>query len=494
MDKKKTSRSGKVLALSVGKTMVTLTTLASGMILSRMLSQRDYATYKQTFLAYQFAVPLLSLALPQAVYYFLPEEKENPRRIVIENLVCLTIMGFVFSLFLLLGGTELLAKRFSNPDLLITLKWMIPYPLVMFPMSALGAVLVSTENVTKQAVFNVVLALFTTLGAIVGVFLTRDYAGPIVVKIVVPFLFFPIAFYLMFKGAPGKWRIPRFSMMLKMVKYSVPMGLSTMLGSISLQLDKMIVSSMRSPEEYAIYANGAVEIPLISIITGSISAVILVDMRKHAIKKEYKDAMALFNKASLKSASILFPAMCFFMLMGPEFIEVLFSSRYVESALPFRVYLLHLPGRIVVFGSALMAIGRTDIVLKRSVVTLVLNIIFSILFVNLWGSVGAAIATIIISYSYNLPTILYKLSCLYNVRVKHIFNFPLLGKILLTSILPLFFILPIKIIVVNNILSLSLCCSVYTFFYSSFVLLCNLPIKNELIISIKKMKKTFFRT
>ena len=116
---------------------------------------RGSATYRQTILAYTFAAPLLMLGLPRALYYFLPGQEHRARALLHENLLLLTLMGGVFSLFLLLGGNRLLAWRFNNPDLAETLLTLAPYPLLMLPGAAIDACLLARDRAWQAAVFNV---------------------------------------------------------------------------------------------------------------------------------------------------------------------------------------------------------------------------------------------------------------------------------------------------------------------------------------------------
>jgi O-antigen/teichoic acid export membrane protein len=206
--------------------------------------------------------------------------------VLIDNLTLLVILACIFSLFLALGGNELLAMRFDNPDLAQTLRWMIPYP-----------------------------------------------------------LFVPVALWLAFSSVPGKWTLPDPGTMKQMLKFSVPLGLATMFGTMSLQLDKVIVSALTSPEEFAVYSNGAVEIPLIGIITGAVTVVVLADMRKSVADGNFQEAIRLFRLTAEKTSYILFPAMVFLFISADSFIQTLFSDKYADSVIPFRWYLLLLPVR-----------------------------------------------------------------------------------------------------------------------------------------------------
>ena len=105
------SKREKVFSLSIAQGVLVAVSILSGMVFARTLTIEDYGTYLQTFLAYDFAVPMLTLGLPTALYYFLPGERERQRGLILDNLILLFALAVIFSVFLLLGGTALLAKK-----------------------------------------------------------------------------------------------------------------------------------------------------------------------------------------------------------------------------------------------------------------------------------------------------------------------------------------------------------------------------------------------
>lgn len=371
---------------------------------------------KQTILAYSFVAPLLMLGLPDALYYFLPREKENKRGVLIDNMFLLFVLAIVFSIFLLAGGCRILALRFNNPDLKATLKWMIPYSLYTMPAAVLGSVLLTQNKTFTLTVYNIISSLFLTGLTIMGTVITRKYNGPLLAQIYFPVLLFPIVISLCFRSVPGKIIRPERKRMVEMMKYAVPLGLAGMLGTIMLQTNKIVVSAMCTPEEFANYVNGAIEIPLIGVITGSISSVILVDMTKYIYNEDKPKALELFKKAAVRSAGILLPVMVFLLTVGKPFIVTLYSEKYLESVIPFYIYLLVIPIRIVNYGSALMALGQSKAILYRSIFDLIVNLLLSVLFVHLWGYLGAAIATVVTLYIWTIPYNLYKIGKGFDVK------------------------------------------------------------------------------
>jgi O-antigen/teichoic acid export membrane protein len=428
------SRTSKVLALSLGKTLTTLASIVFGMVAARLLSKHDYATMRQTMLAYGFVAPLLMLGLPDALYYFLPREKNRKRRVLINNLFLIFVMAMVFTIFLAAGGYKLLALRFNNPDLEQTLKWMIPYPLYVMPAGIIGAVLLTQNKTYLLTKYNVISSLLLTVLTIAGVLITRTYSGPLIAQIYFPVLLLPIVLWLCFRNVPGAIFKPDIKSMKEMVKYAVPLGLAGTITTIMLQTNNVIVSAMCPPEEFANYVNGAIEIPLIGIITVSISSVILVDMTNYVHQGDKGKALELFKKASIKSAIVLFPVMVFLLVAGKPFIVTLYSGKYLESVAPFYIYLFVLPVRIVMYGSALMALGQSRVILYRSIIDLILNIALSVLFVHLWGYLGAAIATIATLYVWTVPYNLFKIGKGFNISIWGILPVKDLGKIMICCV------------------------------------------------------------
>lgn len=450
------SRSSKVISLSLTQGVLLVVHVVSGMVFARALTVADYGTYLQTFLAYDFAVPILTLGLPSALYYFLPGAKERKKGLVLDNLLLLFFAGVIFSLFLLFGGTELLAKRFNNPDLSKTLHWMIFYPLYTFPVLINSAVWVTQEKVNLNAKYNVSTGLILTIALIVATLVTRSYELPTLVRITIPLVFLPISIYLIFRSVPGKWDAPSLSSMWNMAKFAIPLGLASVLGTITVQLGNVVVSSLTTPEDFAIYANGAKEVPFIGIITGSIGLVIMADMAKYVKEDQLSKALELFRKAAKISASFLIPIMVFLFIFSESFITILYSSKYHDSVIPFRIYLFILPVRIVYYGHAFIALGKTKAVLLRSFVELIITAVLAYILTKSIGYVGAAVATVLMYYIWAIPYNLNYLGRQFKCKATYVIPFKQIGFISTLSVIAGITSFPALFISDNPFLTLAL--------------------------------------
>ena len=250
-----------------------------------------------------------------------------------------------------------------------------------------------------------------------------------------------------------------------MLKFSIPLGLASVFGTLAIQLASVIVSFLTTPKDFAIYANGAKEVPFIGLITESISVVIMADMSKSIKEGNLEKALDLFRKAALVSASFLLPIMTFLFLYAENFIEILYSNKYDESVVPFRIYLLIIPIRIAYYGSAFIALGRTKAILIRSIFDLILTGVFCYIFVSWLGAYGAAIGLILTLFLWSVPFNLNSLSKSFKCKPMQILPFKKLGEIFLYSVIA--GILPASLLYFNlpTLMSFSVGILIYSIIY-----------------------------
>lgn len=387
------SRTSKVLTLSSGQFLVTAAGIVCAAVLARILSRVEYAAYRQTLLVYTFASPLLALGLPKALFYFLPQARNGERRILAGNLLLLAATGGILTMFLLCGGSSFLADRFDNPALKRLLIVFSPYPLIALPITTICACLAVMDRVRALAVFNVSSKLLVVTFVVGAAWLWRTPYAAVVGFVLAELLVLPVALWLMIRSTPAGSLWPSRQILVEQLRYSVPLGFAGLLGATSLSLDKWIVAEMCRPEDFAIYVNGAMDIPLISIITVSVTSVLLPDFVRAYAASEYNKLQSLWHRAMLKCLVLFLPAMAFVLVMAPEIMRLLYSSQYEASAYPFRVYALRLPVRATNFGAVLMAMGQTRMVTWGALFCLALNGLLSAVFVHYSGPAGAAWAT-----------------------------------------------------------------------------------------------------
>jgi len=377
------------------------------MVLARYFNKADYATYRQTFQVYLFLIPLLSLGLSQALFYFLPTETERFRGRVMDTFAFLFGVACLFPLSLLLGAGEAVAHLFDNPALRETLWCYAFYPLLVLPVSILfNPVLITRQRAMTVGLFSIFRGVVTGVAVIFPTVYFRDVKTSIYVVAITAFLMNALAFFIVLRATPpGDWR-PRLSSLRELLAFAIPLGAASAVATMAVQLDKMIISSLLTPVEAAVYFNGAIAIPLVGVFVGAIMSVITPELRQLVSADKKHEAAELFCAAGRKGAILLLPIMCFLLIAAENFIVVLFSERYAASTSIFQIYLLKLPLQIVTFGTAFVVFGKNKALLWCSLFSLCCNLILSVGLVLFLGGYGAAIATIVTHYIL-VPVIMF---------------------------------------------------------------------------------------
>jgi O-antigen/teichoic acid export membrane protein len=437
------TRLAKVLVLSSGQALTVLVGILSAAVLARVFSQTDYASYRQTILAYTFAVPFVMMGFDRALYYFLPCEEKRSRGILAENLIWLLGAGALLSLFLLLGGNRLLATRFNNPDLVVLLLFMVPYPLLMLPAASLAGCLMACNRAEQIAGFNVGSRLLMFLAVVVPCLLWSTASTAIIGTVLGAGITTAAALILMFRACnAGDWR-PTWQGLRQQVQFSLPLGLSGLVGTVAQSVGQVIVAARCPPETFAIFVNGAMEIPLISMVTGSITSVVVVDYARYYREGNLDQIVKLIHRAMTKSGLILLPVMAFFLCMAPETMCLVFGQRYEASAIPFRVFLLMLPIRTLTFGAILQATGNSRHVLIYAVIFLIANTLLTWLALELLGPLLSPVGSVLADIG-TLPYLVYVIKRILKCSVASLFPWADMAKVAGASFISIPLLLALK--------------------------------------------------
>lgn len=428
------SRKTKVFALSLGRSVEAVVGIGTMMLMARVLLKEDLAAYRQTILAFSVAAPLLELGIGNGLYYFLPNEKERIRGRVMDAVTVLVALGALFGLFIAFGGNRFLAKNFDNPSVAQMLLWMIPFAIVQAPANQLGNVLVARDRAVMAAGFGLARQVLIGIATVIPLLIWKTPLSALVGRVVSGVVIGLIFILVTIRTTPKGNGSPSLDGMKELLKFSVPLGMATMIGTLSLQMDKLIVGFMCDPEQFAEFALGAIEVPFLSAVTGSITAVLLADMRRAVASGNKMEALRLFRMTAEKSALLIFPAALFLAVCAGPFIETLWSEDYAESAEPFKIYLLNLPFRVVVFGSLLMALGKNMFILRRSIYGLVVGGALKVILVHFMGPLGAAWGGVLVAYVYIVPMNLRAIGNGIGVSWVSTLPFTSLGKVFLMSL------------------------------------------------------------
>jgi len=428
------SRSAKAAILASGNFLSMCANILIAAVLTRLFLKAEYATYQQTFIAFNFVVPLLTLGIPMALYFYMPQRTGAARSVLLENLIILSIGAVGFAVFIFFGGNQLLAWQFKNPELAGTLLLLVPYGFFELYSRSVGPCLMANDKVPQVAIFNVITRLVLLVFSVTAALIFGTTRAVIIAAVLASGFRMGIGMFLMLAATRDTaWR-PTQTGVMQQLKYGVPLGIAGVFGTLTLTLDKFIVASICDIEDFAVYTVGAFELPVIGIVTGSVTAVLLTDLSVLFAEQRLSEATQLWGRAALKCSLLLLPLMVGMFVIAPDVITLLFSEKYADSVLPFRMYLLLLPIRIANYGSMIMAAGQSRLILLRALIAFILNAGLSILLTYYLGYVGAISATVVVMYLWSVPFNLIAISRLWGTTTAELLPWKKLASVLLISI------------------------------------------------------------
>ena len=367
--------------------------LVMNMVLARVLTTSAYGTYQQVWLVYAIGFPVFMLGIPASLYYFLQHLDEARRGSLMTNAMLLLLFSGMLMAVITAAGAGAIAGLFGNAQL--------AFPLRVFSLYALFTIATLWAEPLYISTNRHFVVLLVSIGSTLGLFasvIPLALAGRSLVLIFATVAAFSAIRFLIlsFMLAREKFvsKRPDQSLAKSQIGYSIPVSGSEMVASVSKSMDKLIVSRAFSPSVYAVYANGAMEVPVSGLLVGAISAVVWPSLSRLHQEGKKEELLSVWFNTTDKTAFFIMPVFFFFLFFASDVMVVLFSETYLLSAVPFRVHLLVLPLRIAQYAVLLLSMGATRAVLYGSVGDLLVKLGLCFLLLEPFGYLGPALATV----------------------------------------------------------------------------------------------------
>lgn len=393
------SRSRSTIILGSGRILASGFSILTAMVLSRMLTRDAYGTYQQVWLVYLTILPFVMFGLPASVTYFVPQvDRPTQKAIVLQTGLFLMGAGLAVGLLTALVA-GFLEMRFQAPGLAPLLRAFVAFPLLTFPLTFADSFLIATRKPMMAAVVTVASSAVQFGATILPILMGQDLYAVMIwltVSAVVRLVFTAAILLWDYRDVPASFNP---SLTKSQLQYSLPLGVSSILGTLTLQIDRILIALFFGAAFYGAYANAANELPFVSIITGSVLTVLTPEFVRLLKVGDNAEILRVWKASTSKVALVMFPLAAFFIAFAPSAIIVLFSSKYVDAIPISIIFLLILPVRITNYGALLNAAGRSRLVMMASLGTLVIKVVLGVVLVINFGLVGAAFSTLLAVYS-----------------------------------------------------------------------------------------------
>lgn len=396
MSQKQTNKIGiDALVLTGAKIATTLINLVVVMLLARFRTLEEYGTFSQIMLTINLIVAIIMMGLPNSINYFLASSNDSKesQQFLSTFYTLSTLLCVVIGVFLAICSPWVVVY-FDNPEIKEYVYFMAIFPWCCVITGSISNVLVVYGKTILLTIYNIV-SLLITLAAVVLVEIVGWSFKEYMVLYLLVNVFMTLWAYLIVWREAGTLKIYfDYTLIKKIIRYSVPIGLANIVGTLSLEVDKLVVARLFNTETLAYYTNAAKELPF-TIVATSLSAVLLPQIVRLLNEKEDAKAISLWKTTIELSYIFMSFIVTALIVFAPQIMTLLYSEKYLPGLGVFRVYSLVLLLRITYFGMVLTAKGYTKPIFYVSIFSLFLNTVLDVLLYFIFGLVGPAIATFI---------------------------------------------------------------------------------------------------
>ena len=394
----KTSVGKNAVILTGSKIFVSMLGIITAMLLARFRTLEEYGTYSQIIMIADLVSSILLLGLPNSINYFLSKEEttEGRQKFLSVYYTLSTIMTVVIAIFLLMA-VPMIIQYFNNPLIRNFAYIFVIYPWASLMINSLSNACIVYGRVNKLLYFSLAQSIIILLILVMAKMMSLSF------RVYMYFYMaslsgFAIVGILWIRKFSGKIN---FNLNIKVIqeifKFSIPIGMASVVGTINVQLDKFVIGRFFSTEQYAIFTNASRELP-VTLVATSLTAVLLPALVKLLNKENKKEAVELWGYAANISFCFMALIVGGFLVFAPDIMSLFYSEKYVtlEGIKVFRIYTLILLFRSIYWGIFLNALGKTKFILYSSILTLIFNFIGNIVFCYLFGFVGPAISSLLV--------------------------------------------------------------------------------------------------
>lgn len=382
--------------------VVKVITTVLGIIVTKLLSVsftlEEYGTYSQAILVTSTATSLSIFGLTNAINYFYNRtEDEVIQKKYTSTIFCIQyVAGFAVAFTIILLRT-IIADYFGNPNLERILFIVALTPFMTNLISMYQTLFVSIGEAKIIAARNFVISVFRLIAVVIACYFVNN-----IVVVLIAILLMDIAQVMYFLILFRKLRFPirikesDLSIVKEILSFSIPMAIYVLTNTLSRDIDKYVVSAFSNTETLAIYSNAAKILPF-DLLTSTLITVLIPIITRLINQKKYNKAQDIF-KLYLRMGYLL---TCIFVggsiSLSRYVMLFLYDAKYLAGLSVFKIYLFIDMIRFANVTTILSGSGKSKILMRISLITLALNGIFNIFGYKLFGFVGPAIVTLVLT-------------------------------------------------------------------------------------------------
>lgn len=395
-DNKTTSLKVQSAWLMFAKLVGFVFSFALPLLVVRFLSKTDVGTYRQAFQLITNAAAILPLGFSMSAYYYLSREKERRASAVLHILIFNLAVGLLaFAILALVPQT---AVALFNNEALAPLAPLIGAVVCVWIFSTfIEMVAVANQEAKTATLFIIIAQLTKAILMVTAVLIFSTVEAFLVAALIQGILQTCFLIVYLHSRFPRFWTKFDGGFFIEQMRYALPLGLAGLLWILQTDIHFYFVGAQFSAAEFAVYAYGCFQLPLVEMLAESVNSVMIPRMSKLQSEGNKEEIKRLSFLSVQKLSLFYFPLTAFLAVMAPTFIVTLFTKNY-EAAIPiFLINLILIPLQSVSVDAITRAfdgLGRFLVVIR----IIACGVLFFVLFEEgrSYGLVGIIASVVII--------------------------------------------------------------------------------------------------
>ena len=451
------SRTKRVSILAFSNILIFAVQFFAPIVLVRILDQETYGEYRDFIIISSLIGAFIDFYIKQNLLYFIAKNPQKEKE-YISNTIILKFGFIVVGLLIVYLGQDYIINTSSQRLLL---------PLLVYLFFIQNFDFLTIYWLAKKKSEYVFYYSFSySIIRLIVVVSVSYYSGNIqdIIYSLLVFegLRFLFGLVYTFYAKLFVFKIDK-KLLKEQLVYIVPLGVSTVIVTFNSEISKLVISANLGVATLAIYAVASQNLPFVSIIRSSISDVIFPDVVE-GIEDNPLEALNLWKRSVTLYIFFMAPIFVIFFYYAELVITTLFTMEYIEATPIFQVYLFLIVYHCFDMGVPIRGMNKNKLLLYGHIISLFINIILLYILFNLLGLIGPPIAFVVTEI---LLTIYFghKVLGLYNIKLKEIFDWDEIIKLILISVLPLFILFAGEYLNINEIIKAIIFSSLYFVIY-----------------------------
>jgi O-antigen/teichoic acid export membrane protein len=379
------------VSIVIGRSVGFAAAFAIPIVLSRILDQAEFGTYKQLFLIYATLFGAAQLGIAESLYYFIPRDWGRTGQHVANAVLTLAASG-ITCLTLLMLSSNAIAGWLANPHIgagLLPLGVFLSLTLVTAPFEI---VLVSRGTFSGAALTYAASDLLRVICVVVPALAIGTIAAVMWGVVAFALARLVAMLWTLRRDIVTGFR-PQLSLWRGQLAYALPFALAVGVEIVQANFHQYVVATRFDVTTFAIFAVGVLQMPLVDIISTSAANVMMVKIGAGR-NLDARAALVLWHDTVVRLSLVVFPLVAFMLIVARDLIVLVFTDAYAASVPIFQLSTIAILPACLCVDAVLRAHAQTRVLVVLNLVRLAAVAVLIGGFLTAFGLRGAVAATL----------------------------------------------------------------------------------------------------